>query len=78
MIESRPVSHYSTAQLETVLSGFRGSISQIPPMFSALKYKGRPLYQLARQGVTVVTNSYGPAQRVTIHRLRLLDTSDKE
>ncbi|MGC1855052.1 MAG: tRNA pseudouridine(55) synthase TruB [Candidatus Aquirickettsiella sp.] len=73
VIESRAVSHYSTAQLETTLSGFRGSISQIPPMFSALKYKGRPLYQLARQGLVVERNP----RTVTIHSLRLLDSSDK-
>ena len=35
VIESRPVPNYSTNQLQTILSAFRGTISQIPPMFSA-------------------------------------------
>jgi tRNA pseudouridine55 synthase len=39
--------------LSTVLGRFRGSVEQTPPMFSALKYHGRPLYELARAGITV-------------------------
>lgn len=69
VIESRPVTNYSVDQLETVLSAFRGTISQIPPMFSALKHKGRPLYKLARQGIVVERSP----RTVTIHSLRLLD-----
>ncbi|HEY2567563.1 MAG TPA: tRNA pseudouridine(55) synthase TruB [Candidatus Aquirickettsiella sp.] len=69
VIESRPVSNYSVDQLETVLSAFRGTISQIPPMFSALKHKGRPLYKLARQGIIVERSP----RIVTIHSLRLLN-----
>lgn len=73
VIESRPVSKYSLDQLETILSAFRGSISQIPPMFSALKHKGRPLYKLARQGIVVERNP----RTVTIHSLRLLEGNDE-
>lgn len=40
-------------QLISCLSGFTGSISQIPPMYSAIKQNGQPLYKLARQGVEV-------------------------
>lgn len=72
VIETRPVANYSTDQLENVLSAFRGPISQIPPMFSALKHKGRPLYKLARQGLVVERNP----RTVTIHSLRLLDSRD--
>ena len=39
--------------LEDVLSAFIGDIMQEPPMFSALKLKGQPLYKLARKGITV-------------------------
>lgn len=66
-IESRPVPNYSSDQLEAILSAFRGTISQIPPMFSALKYKGRPLYKLARQGIVVERSP----RTVTIHSLRM-------
>lgn len=43
----------SAAALETVLAGFRGEIQQVPPMYSALKREGQPLYKLARQGIEV-------------------------
>lgn len=52
VIERRPV-RGSEAQIDTALEKFRGSISQIPPMYSALKREGRPLYLLAREGKTV-------------------------
>ncbi len=38
--------------IEAVLAGFRGDVEQVPPMFSALKLNGRPLYELARQGMS--------------------------
>ncbi len=41
------------ADLERVLPAFRGEIEQVPPMYSALKHQGQPLYKLARQGRTV-------------------------
>ena len=74
VIESRPVPNYSTNQLQTILSAFRGTISPIPPMFSALKHKGRPLYKLARQGIVVERNP----RTVTIYSLRLLESNNSE
>jgi tRNA pseudouridine55 synthase len=53
VLETRPVGVYSREQLEAVLEEFRGSIEQIPPMYSALKHQGQRLYKLARQGVEV-------------------------
>ena len=50
-------------------AGFIGDIDQVPPMYSALKRDGRPLYELARQGVEVERE----AREVTIHELILLD-----
>ena len=40
-------------EVETTLSGFTGEIEQTPPMFSAIKMNGRPLYELARKGIEV-------------------------
>ncbi|MEN8097907.1 MAG: tRNA pseudouridine(55) synthase TruB [Chloroflexota bacterium] len=40
-------------QVETALDRFRGTIAQVPPMYSAVKHKGQPLYRLARRGVTI-------------------------
>lgn len=39
--------------LEGLLASFRGEIEQIPPMYSALKYEGKPLYEYARQGIVI-------------------------
>lgn len=49
-IATRTVRSYTTLELEAVLNTFRGKILQTPPMFSALKHQGQPLYVLARQG----------------------------
>ncbi|WP_455234690.1 tRNA pseudouridine(55) synthase TruB [Thiogranum longum] len=51
--QTRAVASYSEEQLEAVFAEFRGSIEQIPPMYSALKHQGQRLYKLARQGVEV-------------------------
>ncbi|MES2141488.1 MAG: tRNA pseudouridine(55) synthase TruB [Pseudomonadota bacterium] len=71
VIETRPILPSCFEKLESVLSGFRGVISQIPPMFSALKFKGKPLYELARQGITVERS----AREVIVHSLILLDAT---
>jgi tRNA pseudouridine55 synthase len=57
------------AQIEAVLATFRGPIAQIPPMHSALKRDGKPLYEYARAGITLERE----ARHVTIHELTLLD-----
>ncbi|MED5611837.1 tRNA pseudouridine(55) synthase TruB [Pseudomonas sp. JH-2] len=54
--------------LEAVLPRFRGEIEQVPPMYSALKKDGQPLYKLARAGEVVERE----ARSVTIARLELL------
>ncbi len=56
------------AQLERILPSFQGAISQVPPMYSALKHQGKPLYELARQGITVERKE----RQVTIRQLSLL------
>lgn len=60
-------SRLSEADVEAVLPEFRGEILQVPPMHSALKKDGKPLYQLARKGVEVERE----ARPVTISRLEL-------
>jgi len=47
------VPEITISQIQTVLNQFKGEIQQVPPMYSALKYNGKKLYQLARAGVTV-------------------------
>jgi tRNA pseudouridine55 synthase len=55
------------AAVEAVLPRFRGDIVQIPPMYSALKYEGKPLYEYARAGVDIPR----AARPVRIHELHL-------
>lgn len=55
--------------IESALNHFRGAISQVPPMFSAVKKEGKPLYELARKGVVVER----PPRKVTIYHLDLVD-----
>lgn len=67
VLERRPVT-VGRADIEALLSRFRGEISQIPPMYSALKRDGQPLYKLARAGEVVEREP----RSVTIARLELL------
>ncbi len=67
VLERRPVT-VGRADIETVLPQFHGQIQQIPPMYSALKKDGQPLYKLARAGEVVERE----ARSVTIARLELL------
>lgn len=53
IVEQRPVPAFDEAVLEAVLARFRGVLDQVPPMYSALKRDGQPLYKLARQGIEV-------------------------
>lgn len=68
VIARKPVD-VTPAQVEAVLNGLRGAIEQVPPMYSALKRDGRPLYAYARAGIDVER----AARAVTIYRLDLLD-----
>lgn len=67
VIERRPV-EVDEKRLAEALDRFRGEITQVPPMYSALKHEGRPLYELARAGQTVAR----AAREVTIHALELV------
>jgi tRNA pseudouridine55 synthase len=58
-------------QIEAALSHFRGTIQQVPPLVSALKRNGQPLYKLARRGITVER----AARPVEIYELTLVDCS---
>lgn len=67
VIARRPVDVGDSALMQA-LEGFRGEIEQVPPMHSALKRHGTPLYALARRGIEVPRE----ARRVCIHRLELV------
>lgn len=52
VIKTAPVPEFSQEQVLAVLEQFKGDVEQVPPMFSALKLNGKPLYELARQGMS--------------------------
>ena len=66
ILEQRPA-QVTPDQLEQALTPFRGNITQIPPMYSAIKINGKKLYELARKGREVER----PPRKVTIHALTL-------
>lgn len=68
VLERLPVEVDQT-RLALALARFRGAIEQVPPMHSALKHQGQPLYALARAGRTVER----AARSVTVHELELLE-----
>ena len=68
VLAQRPVGDLSASAIEQALAGFRGPIEQVPPMYSALKRDGRPLYSYARAGQTVER----AARKVTIHELEMV------
>ncbi len=55
-------------KLRSALAAFRGPIWQTPPMFSALKHRGQPLYKLARAGISIER----PSRKVTVYQLKLV------
>lgn len=61
--------HITRVEIETVLAKLTGEISQIPPMYSAVKVNGRKLYEYARKGIEVER----PERKVLIHEIELLD-----
>lgn len=66
--ENNDIPVLSNDLIENVLEEFRGDISQVPPMFSALKHNGQPLYKLAREGKKVEIKS----RDIKIYKLELL------
>ena len=62
------------ADVDTVLAKFRGQIQQLPPMYSALKHQGKPLYEYIRKGETIERE----LRNVVIHDLKLNSFSGNE
>ncbi len=62
----------SEEKIQQVLADFTGDLQQVPPMYSALKKDGRPLYELARQGIEIERE----ARPMTIDAIKLLSFSE--
>jgi len=68
IISTRPANGIAPADLQAALVRFTGAIQQVPPMHSAIKFQGQPLYKLARRGIEVERQ----ARPVVVHELHLL------
>jgi tRNA pseudouridine55 synthase len=68
VLETRPVPDIDAATIEKAMAGFRGRIQQVPPIYSALKRDGEPLYLRARRGESIDIE----AREVEVHRFDLL------
>ena len=69
VITSTATVHVAESDISKVLPQFTGPIQQVPPMHSALKLNGRPLYELARKGIEVERK----ARAVHIYQIDMLD-----
>ena len=69
IIQTTDVCSVTEEEIIAAFKQFEGEIEQIPPMFSAVKHKGKPLYKLARRGIKVER----PPRTVTIHHLEILE-----
>lgn len=66
VVETRPVG-VTLEKLEACIEKFRGESDQVPSMFSALKYQGKPLYEYARKGIEVPRES----RKITVYEIIL-------
>ena len=66
---TQQVSTAGRADVECAIKKFTGTIMQTPPMYSALKHQGQPLYKYARQGIEIER----APREITLHRITLID-----
>jgi tRNA pseudouridine55 synthase len=74
VVAERDASGITRKDVERLLPTFVGEIDQVPPMFSAIKQRGRKLYELARAGEVVERE----ARQITIHELKMIDWSSPQ
>ncbi|KAI0670396.1 pseudouridylate synthase 4 [Trametes maxima] len=70
-VRAAPWHHVTREQVEKALEQFRGEIEQVPPIFSALKMDGMPLYDYARKGIPLPRPI--EKRKVTVHELELVE-----
>ncbi|CAM4461062.1 MAG: tRNA pseudouridine synthase B [Legionellaceae bacterium] len=65
---------YIYQDVQTIVNSFLGTITQIPPMHSALKHNGQPLYKLARKGIEIERSP----RQITISKIEIIDYSKEQ
>ena len=73
IIETKQVPILAKEEITNILNSFLGESEQLPPMFSALKYKGKHYYDYARIGETIERKT----RKITIYEIRLLNYEDE-
>jgi tRNA pseudouridine55 synthase len=69
VIDTCEPEQYSLSKIQQVIEGFVGNIEQVPPMYSAIKHKGKKLYELARAGIEVERKP----RSITIYSIELIN-----
>ena len=69
VISESPVTDISEADIQAVMGSFTGTIHQVPPVYSALKHKGVPLYKHARRGKPIQK----PARKIVVFDLQITE-----
>ncbi len=74
VLETRPVGEIQREYLQAIIDRFVGDIKQLPPMYSALKHNGKPLYEYARAGIEIERK----IRTIKIYKIELLDIREGE
>ena len=74
IVDERSTDGVTQDRIQHALESFRGEIDQIPSMYSAIKYRGKPLYKYARQGVEIERES----RRINVYSIELSTFSGSE
>jgi tRNA pseudouridine55 synthase len=74
VVQVREASRVGFDEIESILGGFRGNIQQLAPPYSAVKHKGRRLYEYARQGIDVERKP----RKVDIESIEITSLNDSE
>ncbi len=74
VVSTRDVPELSQDDIDIALDAFRGEVSQVPSMFSALKHQGQPLYKLARQGIEVER----PSRQINVYENKILNWENNQ
>ncbi|CAH9017843.1 tRNA pseudouridine(55) synthase TruB [Candidatus Nitrosacidococcus sp. I8] len=72
IIKTTPVKTFDWEFIENTLKRFIGAQEQIPPMYSAIKYHGQPLYKLARQGIEIKRSP----RKIIIYNIKLTEATE--
>lgn len=78
VVESKPYEHITGEAIEAVIAQFEGTIEQIPPMYSAVKLNGKPLYRYARENLQPNIERKKLARTVTVHELDMIGFRDDQ